>query len=188
MKKLTQLLLAACLLSGLISACVGVETPAPGLDAPETAADGAAPTATTAPEPEENLAEPAVVRPMAEGEPWRVLWTVSGYLIVDGAQADEETAQVRLFAPLDMTEDRIYFDGRVCEGVQFSEQRTSAADYLAETWGLAPGDLGLEAADSFRVIRSNCPLFGFAEYLRLDDLRLVVPFEGALFFFAPSVN
>jgi hypothetical protein len=115
----------------------------------------------------------------------RVLWTVSGYVPGVGFAGDEASAQARLFDPLDIDEDQITFGGKKCVGVTFQEKTVDAADYLANTWQEKPENLGIEEFDELQVIQTNCKLFGFQEYIRLDDARLLVPYEGIFYFFEP---
>lgn len=41
---------------------------------------------------------------------------------------------------------------------------------------------------TLKVIRTNCHLEGFLEYIRLADRRLLVQIKGTLFIFTPVMN
>jgi hypothetical protein len=131
----------------------------------------------------ENGTDAGVFTP--EGSPMRALWTVSGYIIGKNSSMDEASAQALLFKPLDITDTEIIFDGQSCQGVTFQRTTVSAANYLAGTWQTTLTELGIDVAE-LQVIKTNCSLPGFQEYMRLGDRRLIVPIKGVFFFFAPS--
>lgn len=124
----------------------------------------------------------------AEGEAasMRVLWTVSGYTMTGESALDERQAKALLFAPLDVTDSAITFNGRSCRGIRFSRERVAAATYLPLSWRVTPAELGIRDPE-IEVVRTDCTLPGFREYLRLDDSRLVVEIGRTFFHFAPAV-
>lgn len=122
-----------------------------------------------------------------EGSSMRVLWTVSSYIIGKNSSMDEASAQALLFKPLDITDTEIIFDGQSCQGVTFQRTTVSAADYLAGTWQTTLTELGIDFSE-LQVIKTNCSLPGFQEYMRLGDRRLIVPINGVFFFFTPAVT
>lgn len=132
---------------------------------------------------------PASAEIVALGEvtSMRVLWTVSQYVLGKDYLGDEESIKAFLAKPLDMNETEIIFDGQVCKGVVFQQEPVETADYLATIWKETPQSLGIEGLKA-DVIKTNCGLFGFKEYLRLEDRRLIVPFQGTYYFFDPFVN
>lgn len=117
----------------------------------------------------------------------RVLWTVTGYVIGKEAAWGKEEAEALLFKPLDITDTEIIFDGQACQGVNFQRESAAAAAFLSNAWKTSPEELGIEAQE-VQVIRTNCSLPGFQEYLRLADRRLIVPMNGVFFFFEPTVS
>jgi hypothetical protein len=120
------------------------------------------------------------------GVSMRVLWTVSGYVLGKAATMDEQEAKSLLFKPLDIKETEIIFNGRVCNGVTFQREMVDTAEYLAAVWQFTPQTLGIDE-QKMQVIKTNCDIPGFQEYMRLSDRRLIVPIKGVFFFFEPAV-
>lgn len=122
-----------------------------------------------------------------KGVQMRVLWTVSAYHIGKSAVWGKTEAQGMLFKPLDITASSITFDGQTCQDVTFESEIVDAAKYLTEGYQTAPQAFGFEEK-TLKVIKTNCFLPGFSEYMRLRDRRLIVPINGVLFVFEPAVN
>jgi hypothetical protein len=117
----------------------------------------------------------------------RVLWSVTGYRVGPGAAWGEKEAREMLFKGLDVTETSITFNGRTCDGVKFERETVETARYLKEAHRTTPG--ALEMTDgTTQVIRTDCDLPGFSEYMRLRDRRLIVPMHGVLFILTPVIN
>ena len=123
----------------------------------------------------------------SDGVSMRVLWTVSNYKIGQGAAWGEEEARNLLFKPLDIDTDKITFDGQTCRNVVFEERMVNAKDYLHQVFQTTPQALGVEQ-ESLEVVKTNCNLAGFAEYVRLKDRRLIIHLNGVFFYFKPAVN
>jgi len=121
------------------------------------------------------------------GETMRVLWTVSAYHIVKNAVWGKTEAESMLFKPLDISTSTIIFDWQTCRDVIFKREIVDAEQYLAEKYQTTPQTLGLEEK-TLTVIKTNCCLPGFSEYMRLKDRKLMVPINGILFVFEPTVN
>jgi hypothetical protein len=117
----------------------------------------------------------------------RVLWTVSGYCVGGHSTWGEPEAKGFLFKPLDISRDAITFDGQVCKGVQFQKEIVATTDYLRSVWQVSPRELGIEDPE-IQVVKTNCRIAGFQEYLRLSDNRLLVQINGVFFFFEPQVT
>ena len=117
----------------------------------------------------------------------RVLWTVSSYHVTDTATWGESEAGAMLFKPLDISATAIVFDGRACRDVVFTSETADAAVYLRDRFQVTPRSLGLEEK-TVKVVRTNCRIPGFDEYVRLGDGRLLVPVQGVLFILTPAVN
>jgi len=122
-----------------------------------------------------------------QGASLRVLWTVSGYLLGKNPVWEEKETKSLLFKPLDITPTSIDFAGQVCHDVTFITEEVEAGPYLREQLQVTPEELHI-AAKTIQVIKTNCSLPGFSEYVRLPDRRLVVPMHGVLFIFEPAVN
>jgi len=121
-----------------------------------------------------------------EGVSMRVLWTVSGYVLGKAPTMAEQEAKALLFKPLDINETGITFNNKVCKGVTFRRETVDTAQYLADVWQVTPQTLGIDKQE-MQVIRTNCDIAGFQEYMRLSDRRLIVPINGVFFFFEPAV-
>lgn len=121
------------------------------------------------------------------GMAMRVLWTVSAYHIGKNAAWGKAEAHNMLFKPLDINTSSITFDGQNCHDVTFETEIVDAAKYLAEGYQTTPQTFGFEEK-TLKVIKTNCWLPGFSEYMRLRDRRLIVPINGVLFVFEPAVN
>jgi len=96
-------------------------------------------------------------------------------------------AEAMLAKPLDIRGDRIVFDGKVCEGIRFSRTKEKLSAYLERVYKIGPKDLEL-TDQLIEVIRTDCSLPGFQEYMRLGDRRLVIQVRGVFFFFEPKVT
>jgi len=121
------------------------------------------------------------------GVTMRVLWTVSAYHVGKSAVWGETEAKDMLFKPLDINTSAITFDGQTCYDVTFKDEIVDAAQYLAEKYQTTAQALGFKEK-ILKVIKTNCCLPGFSEYMRLEDRRLIVPINGVFFLFEPSVN
>lgn len=117
----------------------------------------------------------------------RVLWTVSQYRLGTNAVWGNEEARKLLFKPLDIDANSITFDGKTCRNVTFKKEQVKAKEYLAHAYKTTPKALGIED-ETIEVIKTNCDLPGFAEYLRLRDRRLVIQISGVFFYLEPAVN
>ena len=118
----------------------------------------------------------------------RVLWRLIDYVLAGSFQGEENKAREKLFLTLDINESEIYFDGQVCVGVKFQKETVDTADYLSSAWQTLPEALGIAEFQQVQVIKTNCSLFGFNEYLRLGDSRLIVREGDAFYFFEPVFN
>ena len=121
------------------------------------------------------------------GASMRVLWTISEYKVGEGAVWGEEEARKLLFKPLDIDATKITFDGQTCHDVIFERKIVNAKEYLANFYRTAPQALKIDE-EFIEVVKTNCYLPGFAEYIRLKDRRLVIHLHGVFFYFEPAVN
>lgn len=131
-------------------------------------------------------AEPVAPCTGARGESLRVLWTVSGYLLGKEFKGNEQEVKAYLFQPLDITSTAINFNGRVCNNVHFDTETVAAAEYLWKRWQVLPEELGITDR-TVQVVRTNCDIPFFSEYLRLKGSRLVCYSNGAFIYFEPAV-
>jgi len=123
----------------------------------------------------------------SRGKVMRVLWTVSAYKIGFGGKWGENEARSLLFKPLDKRSSSITFNGQTCRGISFKSEMVHTEKYLSERYQTTPHMLGI-SQETIQVIKTNCQLPGFSEYIRLKDRRLIVWIEGVFFFFEPTVN
>ena len=123
------------------------------------------------------------------GTSMRVLWRISEYKVGEGAVWGEEDARGMLFKPLDIDTEkaRITFDGRTCRDVIFDTKTVHAREYLEHVYQSASRAAGIDD-ETIEVVKTNCDLPGFAEYIRLKDKRLVIQIKGVFFFFEPALN
>jgi hypothetical protein len=117
----------------------------------------------------------------------RALWTVSEYKVGVGTVWGEEEARKLLFKPLDIDADKITFDAQTCHDVIFEKRMVNTKEYLDHTYRTTPRSLGIEE-ELVEVVKTNCNLPGFAEYMRLRDRRIVIHLNGVFFYFNPAVN
>jgi len=117
----------------------------------------------------------------------RVLWTVSDYKIGFGGEWGEDEARSLLFKPLDIRSSSITFNGQTCQGISFKSEIVDTGQYLSERYQTTPQILGVPD-ETIQVVRTNCPLPGFSEYIRLMDRRLIIWIDGVFFFLEPAVN
>ncbi len=132
----------------------------------------------------EGLSSPATA---SGGVSMRVLWTVSGYKVGEGATWGEEEARKLLFKPLDIDANKITFDGQTCHDVIFERETVNVKEYLDRVYHTTPRALGIEG-EVMEVVKTNCDLPGFAEYMRLKDRRLIIYLHGVFFYFKPTMT
>ena len=130
---------------------------------------------------------PSLPYTVSGGVSMRVLWTVSKYRVSEKAVWGEEEARKLLFKPLDMDTTKITFDGQTCHDVIFERETINVKEYLDRVYHTTPGALDIEG-EVMEVIKTNCHLPGFAEYMRLRDRRLIIYLNGVFFYFEPAVN
>ena len=140
-------------------------------------------TATSSPKPE----APPLPHTVDGGVSMRVLWSISEYKVGENAVWGEEEARKLLFKPLEIDSSKITFDGRTCHDVMFEKEMVSVKEYLDRVYQMTPQSLGIEG-DEVEVVKTNCTLPGFAEYMRLRDRRLIIHLKGVFFYFEPGVN
>jgi hypothetical protein len=99
----------------------------------------------------------------------------------------EEDARKLLFKPLDIDATKITFDGQTCRDVMFEREMVNVKEYLNRVYHTTPQALGIEG-EVMEVVKTNCRLPGFAEYMRLRDRRLIIHLNGVFFYFEPAVN
>ena len=117
----------------------------------------------------------------------RVLWTVSEYRLGTNAAWGDNEARKLLFKPLDITATTITFDGKKCSNVTFKRDTVKTKEYLDKFFHITPQKLNI-ADETVEVIKTDCNLTGFAEYLHLRDRRVVININGVFFYLEPAVN
>jgi hypothetical protein len=121
------------------------------------------------------------------GVSMRVLWTVSEYRLGESVPWGKEEAQKLLFKPLDIDATTITFAGKTCRDVTFKKETVKAKEYLDQVFHTTPQALGIED-EVVDLVKTNCDLPGFSEYLRLKHGRIVIHINGVFFYFKPFVN
>jgi hypothetical protein len=127
------------------------------------------------------------LKPSGRGEEIRVLWRVSGFVLGPEAVMDRAEAERMLAKPLSISGGRIAFDQQTCEGVKSERRKERLSDYLERVYRVTPKDLDV-SDEWIEVIKTDCSLPGFQEYLRLGDRRLLIRVKGVFFFLEPSVS
>ena len=117
----------------------------------------------------------------------RVLWRISKYVLGENFTGNEDDVKAMLAKELDIEDTKIIFGKDVCDAVSFDESTVKTADYLEEKWHETPEHLGIDF-EEIKIIKTQCSLFGFQEYMRLGDGQLVVPYDGVFYFFEPAVS
>lgn len=121
------------------------------------------------------------------GRSMRVLWNVSGYKHRPNDNRQKEEADAMIFKTLDMDDNSITFAGKNCKDVVFKRELQQLGSYLMHKYALTPQSIDL-VNEEVQVIKTNCLLPGFSEYLRLPDGRLVIVIDGIFFFLEPVRN
>ena len=124
---------------------------------------------------------------VGSGISMRVLWTVTKYTIGKDALWGDKKARTMLFKPLNITATSITFDGKTCHGIIFNKERQKAKEYLESVFHTKPQMLGI-AEEEVEVVKTNCNLLGFSEYLHLKDRRILIYLNGVFFYLEPAVN
>jgi hypothetical protein len=122
-----------------------------------------------------------------KGEEIRVLWQVSGFVPGPQAAMGRAEAEAMRGRPLDIGKDRIVFGRQACRGVSFKSTKERLRDYLERVYKVTPRELGV-ADEVITVIKTNCSLPGFQEYVRLGDRKLVICVKGVFFFLEPEIS
>ena len=117
----------------------------------------------------------------------RVLWTVLEYRINRGATWGEQEARSMLFKPLDIGDTFITFDRKTCSNVVFDKRVVDTDEYLLKSYDTDREFLGI-TDNALELFKTNCNLPGFAEYMRLQDSRLIIWVNGVFFYLVPAVN
>ena len=102
----------------------------------------------------------------------KILWTVSSYHFGKNADWGVAEAQNMLFKPLHVDRSSITFDGKSCQNITFQEETVDTEEYFLNTYQINP-DVFAYNDDTVKVIKTNCTLDGFSEYVRLRDRRLL---------------
>ncbi len=121
-----------------------------------------------------------------EGISLRVLWTVSEYKLGTDAVLAKKEADELLFKPLHMDANSITFAGKKCSNVTFRKETVAAKKYFETTFHISPEALGI-TDNTVELIKTNCDLPGFGEFMRLSDRQLMVHIKGVFFFLRPAV-
>ncbi len=121
-----------------------------------------------------------------EGVSLRVLWTVSEYKLGAAAVLTKKEADALLFKPLNMDANSIIFAGKNCSKVTFKKETVAAREYFETTFHITPEALGI-THKTVELIKTDCDLPGFAEFVRLSDRQLVLYIKGVFFFLKPAV-
>ena len=123
-----------------------------------------------------------------EGEAsMRVLWRISEFKVGESAVWGQEEARTLLFMPLDIDATTIMFNGKICRDVIFEKTMVNAEEYLHRAHHTTPRAIGIEQA-VVEMVKTNCNLPGFGEYMRLKDRSLIIHLNGVFFYFQPAVN
>jgi hypothetical protein len=99
----------------------------------------------------------------------------------------KEEARNLLFKPLDIDANSITFDGKMCRDIIFKKETVKAKEYLDQVFHTTPQALGIEE-EVVELVKTNCALPGFSEYMRLQDRRIVIHINGVFFYFETAVN
>ncbi|MFO7568887.1 MAG: hypothetical protein R6W75_03735 [Smithellaceae bacterium] len=121
------------------------------------------------------------------GVSMRALWTVSGFFIPTDSDATQEQARTLLFKPLDIGESWITFDGKTCHNLTFTHETVNPQDVAKSYFGAIPEASG-NTDIALNIVKTDCDIHGFSEYLRLKDRRLVIKRDGVFFYFQPAVD
>jgi hypothetical protein len=119
-----------------------------------------------------------------KGQSIRVLWTVSGYKRGANDKWQKEDADAMILKTLDMDDNSITFAGKNCKEVVFKRERQQLESYLMSRYAVTPQRIDL-VNEEVELVKTNCTLPGFSEYLRLPDGRLVINIDGVFFFLEP---
>jgi hypothetical protein len=116
----------------------------------------------------------------------QALWRVEGY--IQGPDATMPPAEILAYQgrQLDMDDTSITFAGKTCTGITFNRHRTDTPTYFSEKLHIHQDDISYPSP-TIGVIRTNCALEGFAEFIRLDDRRLLVTVQGVIFILMPNI-
>jgi len=113
-------------------------------------------------------------------------WNVSRYVPGKVSALSDQEAQALVSMPVDILKNKITFNGKSCQGVTFQTQTVATADYLLENWQITPEALGVQDKE-IQVIKTNCDIPGYSEYVRLPNGDLIIAYDGVFFFLNPGV-
>jgi hypothetical protein len=112
-------------------------------------------------------------------------WVASRYVIGQTAAMDSAQAAAIVSQPVEILAKEIQFQGQVCTNLVTQAETVKTMDYLAETWKATPEMLSIQQAD-LKVIKTNCDIPGFQEYMLLDGGKLMIGLDGVFFEFVPK--
>lgn len=116
----------------------------------------------------------------------RVLWTISSFFLGEDAEWSEEEAQKMLFKSLDIDSSSITFDGKRCADLISRTDTVESAAYLSSKYNITPHIISYNH-EMLQVVKTNCHIEGFSEYMRLRDRRIVISLHGVFYIFDPAV-
>ncbi|MCI5145119.1 MAG: hypothetical protein D3923_06210 [Candidatus Electrothrix sp. AR3] len=121
------------------------------------------------------------------GKTLKALWSITSFYFGNNPEWSEEEAKKMLFKPLFIDSSSIIFDKRSCQDIVSQTSSVDAAKYFSTKYKTMPDVISYEH-DTLKVVKTNCHLEGFSEYMRLRDRRVVIHLHGIYFIFDPIVN
>lgn len=139
------------------------------------------------PNPSETVLTPGVppIVPSGRVDTIGASWTASSYVLESGTTVTDAQAQALLDKPLQITTTALTFDGQTCQSLNLQSETVRTADFVPASWRTSGEVLGIDD-EEILVLRTNCSVPGFGEYVRLQDDRLVVKMPGVFVFFTPA--
>ncbi|MEE4240888.1 MAG: hypothetical protein V2I36_05450 [Desulfopila sp.] len=117
----------------------------------------------------------------------RPLWRVDGFIPKSNSTIGKNEILSYQGRSLDMVENAITFDGRSCSPIIIKRYQADTARYLSQQLHIHPKDAEYHSP-TLEVIKTNCHIEGFDEFVRLNDRRLLVPVGEVVLVFLPIVN
>ena len=111
-------------------------------------------------------------------------WVAIRYVFGKVAAMDQAQAEAILSQPVDITATQILFQGKTCQNLITQMETVKSTDYLVTTWQITPELLGIQDTN-LQVVKTNCDIPGFQEYVQLGTGQLIVWLDGVFFLFDP---
>ncbi|MBM9605780.1 hypothetical protein [Desulfopila inferna] len=117
----------------------------------------------------------------------RALWHVTGFIHGPDAKMTNDEILSYQGRPLNIDDTSLTFGGTTCSPITITRSQADTASYFSKKLFIHQDDVEY-TSPTVGVIKTNCDIEGFEEFVRLNDRRLLVSVQGVVFILEPNVN